>query len=214
MKFKVGDTVRVRNDDETFKIVKIAKAGEVVEGPWSHGATDFALIETSYILEDEEAIYCFASVKEEDELELVSKETLKEELVAQLEEARETAKNLEEKLKEFTKFKVGDVVKYKNGENAYKVLQIAEAGEVVEGAWHSNKKSQSLEMLCKSYILESHSGLLYREDVDEEDFLELIPEEELKNKAKEKIENLGKELQTLTNLYMDDKYYEVLYKGV
>jgi uncharacterized protein YodC (DUF2158 family) len=167
MKFKVGDTVRVRNDDEILKIVKIAKAGEVVGGPWLAGDKELEMIETSYILEDEEAIYCFASVKEEDELELVSKETLKEELVAQLEEARETAKNLEEKLKEFTKFKVGDVVKYKNGENAYKVLQIAEAGEVVEGPWCTNNKS--LEMFYKSYILESFSGLLYREAIERKD---------------------------------------------
>jgi hypothetical protein len=54
LKFKVGDWVTYIDDHDTFKIVKIAEAGETVKGPWVGSDVELKLPEKSYILEDED----------------------------------------------------------------------------------------------------------------------------------------------------------------
>jgi hypothetical protein len=242
MKFKVGDTVKYKafEDSKTYKIVRIAEPGDLIEGPWSCGYEyqGIKFFWKAYILGDKKGFWCYDAVKNEEDLELVPEGNRGEELRQKLQEARETAKRaretanrLEEELIEFErntfKFEVGDVLRYKGCQTIYKVVKIAEPGEVIKGNWGDKSKFKEFVGPEKSYILENKKGKWYCTPKSREGRLVLISKDELKRKSKEKLKSLSRELKImvektekkedklrrLEDLHENEEYYEVLYKG-
>jgi hypothetical protein len=72
MKFKVGDIVKDKITSDTYKIVKIAETGELIEGPWFYGE-EFKVPVKSYILENKEGFWCYNLITNENELELIQR---------------------------------------------------------------------------------------------------------------------------------------------
>jgi hypothetical protein len=195
MKFKVGDKVKYKGDNELFKVVQIAEEGETVVRHWwdEYEKRETYIHETSYILENEKGRCHGITVRCEKYLELITKETS-------------------------PKFKVGDIVEYKDRPGTYKVIKIAEEGETVKGPWMCGfPKAKVFE---KGYILEDKDGWFYYHAVKHDERLYLVTEEELKNKLIDNIKDLEEELEdkeaklkTLKDALIKGNYYEVLRKN-
>ena len=172
LKFKVGDVIEHKRIHVKYKVVKLAKEGDIVKGLWrgQDEASARKMYRKSYILENEVGEWCSLNVLSESEYELV---------------------NVEEKE---LKFKVGDIVQSKYVMEEQKVVKIAKKGERVEGPWASMRAYR--DMSEKAYILEFiegvSEGMWFYAPVTEEGTHELVEktEEQLKFKAGDTIQSV------------------------
>ena len=90
MKFKVGDDIRIRKEINQYslfeeKVIRIAKEGEIVKGPWADGDSSYKLRVDSYILKHKETqLLSRLPISMEDSYERANKD--KEELLEELKE--------------------------------------------------------------------------------------------------------------------------------
>ena len=152
MKFKVGDTIRGLGMLEEKKVIRMAKEGAIVRGPWWGGRTKQCIPEEAYIIEDEKGYWLYITIQQDFDYELVKPE-----------------KPL--------KFKVGDNIRIKAELNQYalteSVIRIAKEGETVEGPWQNG--DSSYKMSVDSYILEGEeTKLLSRLPVSAVDIYEKV----------------------------------------
>jgi hypothetical protein len=183
MKFKAGDMVKDERG-ESFKIVKLAEEGEVVLGPWFAGSKEIEIPVKAYVLEDEQGRWMYHRLQLEGFLSLATPEPLKEKLVAQLKESRETVKRLEKELEEAkdaaikiedelielekaeSEFKADDIVRYKDHWNFYRVVKLVEERETIEGPWFAGSKE--IEIDKDSIILEDSLGRWFCDSINSE----------------------------------------------
>jgi uncharacterized protein YodC (DUF2158 family) len=152
MKFKAGDKVQYKGDDETYKIVKIAEQGEVVKGPWCDTEREFEVPEKAYIIEGSDGEWYYHEVEKEKYYELITEETP-------------------------PKFKVGDTVRLRNENESFKIIKIAEKGEIVDGPWWDEDENVEFKIPEKAYILEDEEKEWYYYEVSSEERLNLVTEE-------------------------------------
>jgi hypothetical protein len=212
MKFKAGDRVVYKDDSQgIYEVIKIAEEGEVVKGPWYTGAKEVNIRYKCYVLKSE---------SEEWELFSADRDDLEDDLELKTDNLKRQIKELEDELKEELtlktfKFKVGDVIADSWGE-AFKIVKLAEKGEVVPGPWSSGSKELTIPLTA--YIFENNYKVWSYHPQSDEESLRLLPKNEMEKLSKVRIEEFEKELlekvHKLKTLYENEDYYGILYREV